>query len=179
MAIVGRDCAERRKWFSLGARGVRMAGPWRRGAPPVGPAGPGGPGRPQGRQQELRGKQRSAPWPGPRRWVSAPRSPYPWVRGRLGRVSGGVRVSGVAVATSRVGPCPPGAPGEPLTPATCENPGQGQSPVRMRPRPAPPAARFAFQAQLQCLILLMLNLGRVSPSCSRSQQRKKESELQA
>ncbi|XP_032285773.1 coiled-coil domain-containing protein 137 [Phoca vitulina] len=43
-----------------------MAGPWRRGAPPVGPAGPGGPGRPQGRQQELRGKQRSAPWPGPR-----------------------------------------------------------------------------------------------------------------
>ncbi|XP_045744231.2 coiled-coil domain-containing protein 137 isoform X1 [Mirounga angustirostris] len=66
MAIVGRDCAERRKWFSLGARGVRMAGPWRRGAPPVGPAGPGGPGRPQGRPQELRGKQRSAPWPGPR-----------------------------------------------------------------------------------------------------------------
>ncbi|XP_004404581.1 PREDICTED: coiled-coil domain-containing protein 137 [Odobenus rosmarus divergens] len=43
-----------------------MAGPRPRGALPVGPAGPGGPGRPQGRQQQLRGKQPSAPWPGPR-----------------------------------------------------------------------------------------------------------------
>ncbi|XP_025715627.1 coiled-coil domain-containing protein 137 isoform X1 [Callorhinus ursinus] len=43
-----------------------MAGPWPRGALPVGPAGPRGPGRPQGRQQQLRGKQHSAPWPGPR-----------------------------------------------------------------------------------------------------------------
>ncbi|XP_027968495.1 coiled-coil domain-containing protein 137 [Eumetopias jubatus] len=43
-----------------------MAGPWPRGALPVGPVGPGGPGRPQGRQQQLRGKQHSAPWPGPR-----------------------------------------------------------------------------------------------------------------
>uniref|UniRef100_A0A667HME0 Coiled-coil domain containing 137 n=1 Tax=Lynx canadensis TaxID=61383 RepID=A0A667HME0_LYNCA len=43
-----------------------MAGAGRRGATAVGTAGPGGPGRPQGRKQQLPGKQRSAPWPGPR-----------------------------------------------------------------------------------------------------------------
>ncbi|XP_040495952.1 coiled-coil domain-containing protein 137 [Ursus maritimus] len=43
-----------------------MARPRRRGAAPAGSAGPGGPGRPQGRQQQLRGKQLPAPWPGPR-----------------------------------------------------------------------------------------------------------------
>ncbi|XP_026908338.1 coiled-coil domain-containing protein 137 [Acinonyx jubatus] len=43
-----------------------MAGVGRRGATTVGTAGPGGPGRPQGRKQQLPGKRRSAPWPGPR-----------------------------------------------------------------------------------------------------------------
>ncbi|XP_045841817.1 coiled-coil domain-containing protein 137 isoform X3 [Meles meles] len=66
MAVVGRDCAEGRKWLSLGASGVRMAGLGRRGAAPVGPAVPGGPGRPRERQQQVRGMPRSAPWPGPR-----------------------------------------------------------------------------------------------------------------
>lgn len=70
MAVVGRDCAEGRKRLLPGAPGVQMAGAGRRGATTVGTAGPGGPGRPQGRKQQLPGKQRSAPWPGPRRWVS-------------------------------------------------------------------------------------------------------------
>lgn len=55
--------------------GVQMAGGGCRTAISAASTGPGRPGRPQGRrQQQLQGKQRSAPWPKPRRWVSLPRS---------------------------------------------------------------------------------------------------------
>lgn len=129
MAVVGRDCAEGRKWLTPAAPGVRMARLGRCGDAPVGPAVPGGPGRPRGRQQQVRGTQRSAPWPGPRRWVSVPRRsswlPAPSGRGCAGGSPGERRREGPRRGTGPLpgcGPCPPGAPGAPLPPASCENP---------------------------------------------------------
>lgn len=187
MAVVGRDCAEGRKWLTVGAPGVRMARLGRRSAAPVGPGVPGGPGRPRGRQQQVRGTPRSAPWPGPRRWVLLPRRPYLAPSGRGcwedRRVSGGARVPGAALAPFR-GAVPallrlrerPSA----QRPARTQ---LGRSPGRMLPRLAlaarpAPQVRFPGPAAVS-RVLLRPSQGRVSPSCSRSQQRKEAGELQA
>lgn len=55
-----------------GEPSVQMAGAGRRMASPARLAGPGRPGQPQERRHQPRGKQRSGPRPGPRRWVSPP-----------------------------------------------------------------------------------------------------------
>lgn len=139
MTVMGRDCAEGRKWLTPGAPGVQMARPRRRGAASAGSAGPGGPGRPQGRQQQLRAKQLPAPWPGPRRWVSAPRSPY--------LAPGSVRA--VGAPEDRPGERRRGSPAWHWPPSrvrslpswgSCDNPVQGQSPVRLRSRGGPPGS---------------------------------------
>lgn len=110
MVAVGRGRA-REEVASPGNAGVRMAGGGRRAAISAASAGPGRPGRPQGRrQQQLQEKQRSVPWPKPRRWVSLPLSFYldlsPGqalsVRWARRRVSGERRcegISGVTLAT--------------------------------------------------------------------------------
>lgn len=74
MASMGRGRAREEVAPARNA-GVQMAGGGCRTAISAASTGPGRPGRPQGRrQQQLQGKQRSAPWPKPRRWVSLPRS---------------------------------------------------------------------------------------------------------
>lgn len=98
MAAVGRGRA-REEVASPGNAGVRMAGGGRRAAISAASAGPGRPGRPQGRrQQQLQEKQRSVPWPKPRRWVSLPLSFYldlsPGRPCPCGEHAGGSAVSG-------------------------------------------------------------------------------------
>lgn len=66
MASMGRGRAREEVAPARNA-GVQMAGGGCRTAISAASTGPGRPGRPQGRrQQQLQGKQRSAPWPKPR-----------------------------------------------------------------------------------------------------------------
>lgn len=191
----------------MGAQGAQMAGARRGAAAPAGAAGPGIRGRLHGRQQpQQRGKQGSAPWPRPRRWVSPLWSlsrplrrpgpaPWCWCGGRAGASlrCGACHFLGCCLCEAdevRKRRASPGSRSAPH-PASWENPVRGPPPSERERRgcccldphaprqPGWPAKFLSRGPASVSLILLMLGLGRVSLWCSPFQQREEESELQA